>query len=103
MQMDGHKTLYPFYTANKKGSYYGNSCKNALRWQQWFFYTRNSLPPKNYVAYRYQQLLFRCITCHRCLLHSTVTCGKTPTVVISYSEVNFRRFVAMLLLRNKDR
>jgi len=37
MQMGVHITLYPFYTTKENDPCYGNSPKNALRWQQGFF------------------------------------------------------------------
>ena len=47
---------------------------------QYFFSVFTSYVSFHTVTYCYQQLLPRCITCHRCL-HSTVTCSKTPTAV----------------------
>ena len=44
---------------------YGNSPKNALRWQQDFFHI-----VWKYMTYCNQQSLSRCITCHRCLQQS---------------------------------
>jgi len=59
------------------------------------------MPPLSGVpAYRYKQSLSRCITRYRSgYLRSTVTFGKTPIMQL---EVNISRFVAMLLLHNKD-
>jgi len=61
MQMDDHKTLYPFYTIKKMPFIKATFTKIAIRWQQCLFFTHASFHTiSNYVAYCYQ---------HSALLH----------------------------------
>ena len=58
------QNVLPFQHHNENAPCYGNSTKNALRWQQCFFFTHASFDTvENYVANCYQQLLSRFITC----------------------------------------
>jgi len=67
MQMDFHKTLCPFYITKKMPCVTATVTKIALRWRNHAsFHT-----VKKFVTYRYQQSLYRCITCHDvCILQS---------------------------------
>jgi len=60
IQMDVHKTLYPFYTTKKRPQVMATVAKTALRWQQCFFTHTSFHTVPSYVAYRYEQSLSRC-------------------------------------------
>ena len=62
-----HNAL-PFLHHKENDPCYGNSPKNALRWQQRFFSHR--IKGRDLVSYCNQQSLSRCIACHRCLQQS---------------------------------
>ena len=93
VQMDVNKTLYPFYTAKKLPHITATVAKNALCWQQWYFFTHNYFLFTPYTVQlrglllQYQQSLSRCINFQRCV-RWTVTCVKTRTAVTWRQPLN---------------
>ena len=81
MQMDVHKTLYPFYTTKIMPHATSAVTKIARCWQQCFFFTHASFPH----SVKQGGLLLSAVTVSshyfRCLLRSTTICGKTHATV----------------------